>query len=113
MSLPTIPSVDDLAADPVSHHYDDLIAPSGLTNLLGTVRIDHDLTQVSAVTFPPISQGLTATGTLFVDGRLFASYGAPVTHAWRPDRVLRSAELPGLRIETTTVAVPGETAVAI
>lgn len=113
MSLPTIPAVDDLAADPVSHHYDDLIAPSGLTNLLGTVRVDHDLTQVSAVTFPPVSQGLTATGTLFVDGRLFASYGAPVTHAWRPDRVLRTAELPGLRIETTTVAVPGETAVAI
>ncbi len=108
-----IPTVDDLAADPVSHHYDDLIAPSGLTNLLGTVRIDHDLTQVSAVTFPPISQGLTATGTLFVDGRLFASYGVPVTHAWRPDRVLRTAELPGLRIETTTVAVPGETAVVI
>jgi hypothetical protein len=111
--LPTIPTVDDLAADPVSHHYDDLIAPSGLTNLLGTVRIDHDLTQISAVTFPPVSQGLTATATLFVDGRLFASYGAPVTHAWRPDRVLRTAELPGLRIETTTVAVPGETAVAI
>ncbi|MFC7623884.1 hypothetical protein [Microlunatus sp. GCM10028923] len=109
----SVPTVDDLAADPVSHHYDDLIAPSGLTNLLGTVRVDHDLTQLSAVTFPPVSQGLTATATLFVDGRLFASYGAEVTHAWRPDRVVRSAELPGLRIETTTVAVPGETAVAI
>lgn len=108
-----IPTVDDLAADPVTHHDDDLIAPAGLTNLLGTVRVDHDLTQLSAITFPPVSQGLTATATLFVDGRLFASYGSAVTHAWRPDRVLRSAELPGLRLETTTVAVPGETAVAI
>lgn len=113
MSDPNIPTVDDLAADPVTHHFDDLIAPSGLTNLLGTVRVDHDLAQLSAVTFPPVSQGLTTTATLFVDGRLFASYGVPVTHNWRPDRVVRSAELPDLRIETITVAVPGETAVAI
>ena len=36
--VPTIPTVDDLAADAVTHHYDDMIAPTGLTNLLGTVR---------------------------------------------------------------------------
>src|SRR6185437_9317963 len=59
------------------------------------------------------SQGLAGTGVLFVDGRVFESYGVPVSHAWCPDRVLRSAELPGLAIETTTVCVPGETAVAI
>ena len=36
-----------------------------------------------------------------------------MTHEWRPDRVVRRAELPGLELETTTVAVPGTTAVAI
>jgi len=111
--LPLIPTVDDLAADPVTHHDDDMIAPSGLTNMLGTVRVDHDLTAISAVQFPPVSQGLTQTAVLFVDGRLFTSYGAPVTHEWRPDRVVRRATLPGLEIETTTVCVPGRTAVAI
>ncbi|RNE66755.1 hypothetical protein [Cryobacterium tepidiphilum] len=108
-----IPTVDDLAADVVTHHYDDMIAPSGLTNFLGTVRVDHDLTAISAVTFPPVSQGLAATAVLFVDGRVFESYGERVTHAWRPDRVVRSAELEDLRLETVTACVPHETAVAI
>src|SRR5690606_37123959 len=66
-----------------------------------------------AVQFPPISQGLTQTAVLFVDGRLFASYGVPITHEWRPDRVVRRAVLGDLTIETTTVCVPGSTAVAI
>jgi len=110
---PLIPTVDDLAADAVTHHFDDMIAPTGLTNMLGTVRVDHDLTAVSAVQFPPVSQGLTQTAVLFVDGRLFASYGAPVTHEWRPDRVVRRATVGDLEIETTTVCVPERTAVAI
>lgn len=111
--LPLIPTVDDLAADPITHHYDDMIAPTGLTNMLGTVRVDHDLTAVSAVQFPPVSQGLTQTAVLSVDGRLFASYGVPVTHEWRPDRVVRRAVLGEMTIETTTVCVPGSAAVAI
>ncbi|MBT2484235.1 MULTISPECIES: hypothetical protein [unclassified Microbacterium] len=110
---PLIPTVEDLAADAVTHHYDDMMAPTGLTNMLGTVRVDHDLTALSAVQFPPISQGLTQTAVLFVDGRLFASYGVPVTHEWRPDRVVRRASVGELEIVTTTVCVPGQTAVAI
>lgn len=108
-----IPTVADLAADPIAHHYDDMVAPAGLTNNLGTVRVDHDLTSITAVQFPPVSQGLAATAVAFVDGRIFKSYGAAVTHEWRPDRVVRRAVLPGLELETTTVAVPGKTAVAI
>ena len=108
-----IPTVADLAADPITHHYEDMIAPSGLTNFLGTAEIGPDLTAVAATTFPPISQGLARTATLFVDGRLFESYGAAVTHVWRPDRVVRSAQVAGLSIETTTVCVPGEAAMAI
>lgn len=111
--IPLIPTVDDLSADPITHHFDDMIAPAGLTNMLGTVRVDHDLTALSAVQFPPVSQGLTQTAVLFVDGRLFASYGVPVTHEWRPDRVVRRAVLGDLTIETTTVCVPGSMAVAI
>lgn len=109
----TIPTVDDLAADVITHHYDDLIAPPGLTNFLGTTVVGHDLTTLAAVTFPPVSQGLALTGNLYVDGRLFESYGIPVSHAWRPDRVVRSASADGLDFETVTVCVPGETAVAI
>jgi hypothetical protein len=105
--------VDDLAADVVTHHFDTMIAPPGLTNFLGTVQVGHDLTAVHAVTFPPVSQGLALTGVLFVDGRVFESFGVPVAHAWRPDRVVRRAELNGLVIETTTVCAPGHPAVAM
>ncbi|WP_199043856.1 hypothetical protein [Glycomyces salinus] len=108
-----VPTVDDLAADAVTHHYDDMIAPSGLTNFLGTARIEHDLTAVGSVTFPPVSQGLSRTAACFVDGRLVESYGAPITHEWRPDRVRRSASLPGLELTTDTVCAPGETGIAI
>ncbi len=114
MTIPTgIPTLDDLAADPISHHYDDMIAPSGLTNFLGTVRVDHDLTTLSVVQFPPVSQGLSQTGSLYIDGRLFESLGVPVTHEWRPDRVRRTATFDGLRVETTTACVPGSPAVVI
>ena len=113
MTSPLIPTVDDLAADAVTHHYEDMMAPPGLTNFLGTVRVDHDLTAITAVTFPPVSQGQAATAVLFVDGRVFESYGIPVTHEWQPDRVVRSATVNELFIETVTVCVPGETAVAI
>lgn len=108
-----LPTVDDLAADPISHHYDDMVASPGLTNFLGTVVVGHDLTGLRAVTFPPVSQGSAATAALFVDGRLFESYGVPVEHTWRPDRVLRRAALGDLELETVTVCVPGKTAVAI
>lgn len=111
--LNPIPTVNDLAADPVTHHLDDMIAPPGLTNFLGTCRVNHDLTAIGAVTFPPVSQGLTQTATLFLNDRLFASYGVPVTYEWRPDRVRRSAECNGWRISTDTVCVAGEQAVAI
>lgn len=109
----TVPTVDDLAADPITHHYEDMIAPAGLTNMLGTVVVGHDLTGIRGVSFPPLAQGGAATAALFVDGRIFESFGVPVTHAWRPDRVVRSAVVGDLEITTTTVCVPGEPAVAI
>lgn len=117
MTSPTaqrsIPTVDDLAADEITHHYDDMIAPPGLTNMLGTVVVGHDLTGVRGVCFPPLAQGSAATAALFLDGRLFESLGVPITHTWRPDRVVRRAAVGDLTIETTTVCVPGESAVVV
>jgi hypothetical protein len=112
-TVPVVPTVDDLAADVITHHYDDMIAPPGLTNFLGTTVVGHDLTGLRAVTFPPVSQGSATTAALFVDGRLFESLGIPIAHAWRPDRVVRRATLGDLELETITVVVPGETAVAV
>lgn len=84
-----IPTVEDFASDPIAQYYDDMVNPPGLTNFLGAVQADHDITAVRSVNFAPVSHGDTVTGSLWVDGRLFRSFGVPVTLQWRPDRVVR------------------------
>ena len=113
MPDPNIPTVHDLASDPLVHRFDEMFNLPGLTNFLGAVQVDHDLVAVRSVCFPPLAQGETVTGNLFVDGRLFRSYGLPVTFTWRPDAVLRTAVIRDLRITTTTVCVADAAAVVV
>jgi len=113
MADPNIPTVHDLASDPLVHRFDEMFNPPGLTNFLGAAQVDHDLAAVRSIAFPPLAQGETVTGNLFVDGRLFRSYGLPVTFIWRPDCVIRSAVVRDLRITTTTVCVQDVEAVVV
>jgi hypothetical protein len=113
MPDPNIPTVHDLASDPLVHRFDEMFNLPGLTNFLGTAQVDHDLVAVRSVCFPPLAQGETVTGNLFVDGRLFRSYGLPVTFTWRPDAVLRTSVVRDLRVTTTTVCVADRAAVAV
>ncbi|WP_031464349.1 hypothetical protein [Sciscionella sediminilitoris] len=108
-----IPTVGDLAADPVLDRLDEMVNPPGLTNFLGAVQAEHDLTGLRGVNFPPLGHGPTSTALCYVDGRLFRSLGIPVEVRWRPDRVVRTAVFGDLRITSTTVCVPDTTAVAV
>ncbi|ADB50914.1 hypothetical protein [Conexibacter woesei] len=108
-----IPTLDDLASDPMTHRFEDTFNPPGLTNFLGAAQVDHDLVAVRSVNFPPLGSGDTISGQLFLDGRFLRSLGVPITVVWRPDRVIRSARVGELEIETTTVCPPGETAVVV
>jgi hypothetical protein len=108
-----IPTLDDLAGDDLTHRFEDTFNPPGLTNFLGAAQVDHDLVAVRSVNFPPLTSGDTVSGQLFLDGRLFRSLGVPVTVSWRPDRVVRRAQMGELTIETTTVCPPGATAVVV
>ena len=94
-----IPTVEDLAADAVTRRFDDMFAPPGLTNFLGAAQVDHDIAAVRSVNFPPVGQGDTVTGQLFIDGRLFRSLGAPVTFALasRPGHPAGRGRRPGAR----------------
>ncbi|PSL01879.1 hypothetical protein CLV30_112118 [Haloactinopolyspora alba] len=103
-----IPRVDDFDGDVVRQRFDDMVNPPGLTNGLGAAQVDHDVTGVRSVNVPPFSHGDTVTGVLSVDGRLFRSFGEPVSTRWRPDRVLRWARLGDLSI-TTVTAMPPDT----
>jgi hypothetical protein len=108
-----IPTLDDLASDPLTHRFEDEFNPPGLTNFLGTAQVDHDLVAVRSVNFPPLTSGDTISGQLFLDGRLFRSLGVPVTVTWRPDRVVRRAQVGELELETATVCPPDATGVVV
>ena len=104
-----IPTVDDFESDVVTQCFDDMVNPPGLTNFLGAAQVDHDITGVRSVNVPPYSQGDTITGVLSLDGRLFRSFGVPVSLRWRPDQVSRWAQVGELTVATTTV-MPRDTA---
>jgi hypothetical protein len=51
----TIPRSTDLSSDVLIHSYDDMFNPPGLTNFLGTARVDLDVFAVRSINFPPYS----------------------------------------------------------
>ncbi|MEU8222273.1 hypothetical protein [Kribbella sp. NPDC048915] len=108
-----IPRSADLASDVLTHTYDDMFNPPGLTNFLGTAQVDHDVMAIRSVNFPPYSHGDTITAQLYVDGRLARSYGGTVEVVWRPDCVVRSTTVDGLSLRTTTACAPGRPAVVV
>jgi hypothetical protein len=107
----SIPRSADLASDVLTHTYDDLFNPPGLTNSLGTAQIDLDVFAIRSVKFPPYSHGFT--GQLYIDGRSARSYGGEVDVVWRPDQVVRSTSVDGLSLRSTTACVPGRPAVVV
>jgi hypothetical protein len=107
----SIPRSADLASDVLTHTYDDLFNPPGLTNFLGTAQIDLDVFAIRSVNFPPYSHGIT--GQLYVDGRSARSYGGEVDVVWRPDQVVRATSVDGLSLRSTTACVPGRPAVVV
>ncbi|MEU4396123.1 hypothetical protein [Kribbella sp. NPDC023855] len=108
-----IPRSTDLSSDVLTHTYDDMFNPPGLTNFLGTAQVDLDVFAVRSINFPPYSHGDVITGQLYVDGRLARSYGGEVEVVWRPDRVVRSTRIDGLTLRSTTACAPGRPAVVV
>ncbi|MGH2830749.1 MAG: hypothetical protein ACRDJM_09725 [Actinomycetota bacterium] len=108
-----IPTVEDLASSPLVHRFGDHFNPPALTNFLGCVQAEVDLTSIRCLSFPPLSTGDTVTAALFLNGRYFPSLGVPVTFTWYPDRIVREAEWDGWRIRTTTALPFGRTAVIL
>lgn len=108
-----IPRSTDLSSDVLTHTYDDMFNPPGLTNFLGTAQVDHDVFAVRSINFPPYSHGDVITGQLYVDGRLARSYGGEVEVVWRPDQVVRTTRIDGLTLRSTAACAPGRPAVVV
>ncbi|WP_420114316.1 hypothetical protein [Pseudactinotalea sp.] len=111
--MTTVPTCADFTSARIVDRFDDMINPPGLTNHWATAQVDHDVVAIRSLNVPPVGQGDTITGQLYLGGRLARSYGRPVDVTWRPDRVERSTDIDGWRIETTTVCPPGEPAAAV
>ncbi|WP_020389160.1 hypothetical protein [Kribbella catacumbae] len=108
-----IPRSTDLSSDVLTHTYDDMFNPPGLTNFLGTAQVDLDVFAVRSINFPPYSHGDVITGQLYVDGRLARSYGGEMEVVWRPDQVVRTTRIDGLTLRSTTCCAPGRPAVVV
>ncbi len=113
--LPPIPGLSDLASDRLVHHYRDLFNPPEAMNEWGRLKVAKSVSGMIAVSFPPyaccgipqipFSPGNLTTCELFLNDRLLNSYPPPAGRAaytWYPHRVLREAEVEGLRFTTTT-----------
>ncbi len=111
--MTTVPTCADFTSARIVDRFDDMINPPGLTNHWATAQVDHDVVAVRSLNVPPVAQGDTITGQLYLGGRLARSYGQPVATTWRPDRVERTTTIDGLEIATVTVCPPDEPAVAV
>jgi hypothetical protein len=97
----------------MTHGFGACFNPPGLTNFLGCVQTDIDLTAIQSLTFPPLSSSTTVTAAFVLDGVHFQSLGAPVTTIWQPDRIERLAEWKGLGMKSTTLLPADRTAAVI
>ncbi|MGA7306983.1 MAG: hypothetical protein WBW88_19090, partial [Rhodothermales bacterium] len=107
------PTTDDLRSDPLTHRFGDRFNPPGLTNFLGCVQVEADVTAVRNLNFPPFATGDHSSMAFILDGRLFQSLGVPVTITWYPDHVERRCRWRGLSIVTRTFLPVGVMAVAV
>jgi len=98
-----IPDVEFLRSSVMIHKFGDLFNPPALTNFLGVVQAELDLTGISSLNMPPFAIAHHHTASLFVNDRFFQATGCPVSFTWYPDRIIRSAEYQGLYCESTTV----------
>ncbi len=108
-----IPTVDDVCSSPLIHKFGDMFNLPGLTNFLGCVQADLDMTGIGSLNFPPFATSETVTGCLYVNGRFFKATAAPITFTWYPDRIVREAEYEGVRFQSITILAVGRMAAAV
>jgi hypothetical protein len=108
-----IPRVDDLKSSPMTRRFGDPYNPPALTNFLGCVQAEIDVSGVRCLNFPPFATSVTLTGAFVLENRHFQALGVPVTLTWYPDRILREAQFGDLQLQSTTVLAVDEMAVIV
>lgn len=98
-----IPTVDDLKSDGLVHKHGDIFNLPGLTNFIGCVQADFDITGIRSINFPPFGCSDIITGGLFINDVYFPATGAKIKFTWFADRIEREAEYDGLKLSSITV----------
>lgn len=113
--LPRIPTLQDLAANRLTHRLRDLYSLATAQNEYGYVQAAKSLSGLTGLSLPPFaccgvpdtpwSPGFLLTCELFLNGRILLSYspgGDTVTYQWYPHRFMRETEAAGLRFTSET-----------
>ncbi|MCX6151397.1 MAG: hypothetical protein NTX22_12775 [Ignavibacteriales bacterium] len=108
-----IPTVEDLKSDVLIHKHGDIFNLPGLTNFIGCVQSDFDLTGIRSLNFPPFGCSDIITAGLFIDDIYFPATGTKIKFTWFADRIEREAEYEGLKLNTTTILPMGKMACAV
>ena len=108
-----IPEVDYYRSSELIHDLNSHFNPPGLTNFIGVVQVDNDLTGIRGLNFPPFSTSINRTCGLYLDGVYFPSKNIPVTFQWRPDKIIRKTTVDGVEYRTETMLVPNKNALVM
>ena len=111
--LPEIPSLEDLASDPMTRRFGQPFNPPGVNNEWGHAQVNETATGLMALTFPPFasgglpvsewSQGHVTTCELILNDKLVAAWpDAETTFQWFPHAVTRVTTVDGLRLDVRT-----------
>ncbi|MGE5436814.1 MAG: hypothetical protein ACM3O3_06265, partial [Syntrophothermus sp.] len=98
-----IPTTEDLKSDVLIHKHGDIFNLPGLTNFIGTVQSDFDITGIRSLNFPPFATSDIISGGLFIDDVYFPATGTNIEYTWYADRLERKAEYKGLELKSITV----------
>jgi hypothetical protein len=110
--LPSIPGVEDLAADRLNHRFRDLYCSPATQNEYGNVQAAKSVAGITALSLPPFgccgvpdtpwSPGFLLTCEIFLNGRILLSYpgGDRLAYRWYPHRVVRETQVDDLKFAT-------------
>lgn len=105
-----IPTTEDLKSDVLVHKHGDIFNLPGLTNFIGCVQSDFDLTGIRSLNFPPFGCSDIITGGLFINNIYFPATGTKIKFTWMADRIEREADYEGIKLRSITVLPMGKMA---
>jgi len=91
---------------PETHRYLDECAKPGLTNFLGSLQADNDVSGIKHPMIPPVSSAEESTAFLTVNGTFLPASGVETSRAWCPWVIERRCEFQDWDIHSTLCMPP-------